>query len=146
MDKLMGQPGKRHSAPKPAGKDKDFFQNNQWPTRTAHNLPTTTTTFNMDTFKKQDDLKPYFEQSYGCAAFSNVAKVGIFFVGGAYGGGDIYKFVDGKEESSGKVDLIQAFGGFVLGKLELVVYYYAWSEVHHVLSQFYYFAHIFRFL
>ena len=76
----------------------------------------------MDTFKKHDALKPYFEQSYGCAAFSNVAKGGIFFVGGAYGSGEIYKFVDGKEDFRGKVDLIQAFGGFVLGKLEFVVY------------------------
>eukprot|EP00571_Detonula_confervacea_P014204 CAMPEP_0172297944 /NCGR_PEP_ID=MMETSP1058-20130122/799_1 /TAXON_ID=83371 /ORGANISM="Detonula confervacea, Strain CCMP 353" /LENGTH=169 /DNA_ID=CAMNT_0013007169 /DNA_START=26 /DNA_END=535 /DNA_ORIENTATION=+ len=69
----------------------------------------------MEIFRKQDTLKPYFEQSYGCAAFSNVAKGGIFFVGGAYGAGDIFKLVDGKEEQVGKVDLIQAMVGWVLG-------------------------------
>eukprot|EP00579_Thalassiosira_antarctica_P008936 CAMPEP_0201882312 /NCGR_PEP_ID=MMETSP0902-20130614/13603_1 /ASSEMBLY_ACC=CAM_ASM_000551 /TAXON_ID=420261 /ORGANISM="Thalassiosira antarctica, Strain CCMP982" /LENGTH=172 /DNA_ID=CAMNT_0048410769 /DNA_START=59 /DNA_END=577 /DNA_ORIENTATION=+ len=69
----------------------------------------------MDVFKKQGTLKSYFEQSYGCAAFSSVAKGGVFFAGGAYGAGDIYKFVDGKEEHAGKVDLIQVVVGFVLG-------------------------------
>ena len=69
----------------------------------------------MDIFKKQETLKSYFEQSYGCAAFSSVAKGGVFFAGGAYGAGDIYKFVDGKEEHAGKVDLIQVVVGFVLG-------------------------------
>ena len=71
----------------------------------------------MDTFRKQEVLKPYFEQSYGCAAFSSVAKGGIFFVGGAYGSGDVYKLVDGGkgQEKVCGVDLIQAGGGFVLG-------------------------------
>jgi hypothetical protein len=67
----------------------------------------------MDTFKKQPILKPYFDHSYGCAAFSSVAKGGIFFVGGAYGKGSIYKLPS--EEIVGSVDLIQASGGFVLG-------------------------------
>lgn len=69
----------------------------------------------MDTFKKQEALKPYFENSYGCAVFSSIAKGGIFFVGAAYGNGDIYKFVDGKEEHAGKVDLMQLVAGFVMG-------------------------------
>ena len=69
----------------------------------------------MDTFRKQDSLKPYFDNSYGCAAFSSVAKGGIFFVGGAYGAGDIYKLNGVNQEHVGKVDLIQAIGGFVLG-------------------------------
>mmetsp|Transcript_16689 Transcript_16689/g.25318 ORF Transcript_16689/g.25318 Transcript_16689/m.25318 type:complete len:171 (-) Transcript_16689:64-576(-) len=67
----------------------------------------------MDTFKKQEILKPYFENSYGCAAFSSVAKGGIFFVGGAYGKGSVYKLPE--EEVVGTVELIQASGGFVLG-------------------------------
>eukprot|EP00985_Skeletonema_marinoi_P008622 scaffold3940_cov115-Skeletonema_marinoi.AAC.4 len=67
----------------------------------------------MDTFKKQEILKPYFENSYGCAAFSSVAKGGIFVVGGAYGKGSVYKLPE--EEVVGTVELIQASGGFVLG-------------------------------
>lgn len=70
----------------------------------------------METFKKQETLKPYFEQSYGCASFPNVAKAGVFFVGGAYGAGEVYKLVDGRGEATGrKVDLVQASVGFVLG-------------------------------
>ncbi len=68
----------------------------------------------MDTFKKQEVLKPYFEHAYGCAAFSSIAKGGIFFVGGAYGKGSVYK-LQPTEEIVGSVDLIQANGGFVLG-------------------------------
>mmetsp|Transcript_16160 Transcript_16160/g.26440 ORF Transcript_16160/g.26440 Transcript_16160/m.26440 type:complete len:171 (-) Transcript_16160:63-575(-) len=67
----------------------------------------------MDTFKKQEVLKPYFESSYGCAAFSSVAKGGIFIVGGAYGKGSVYKLP--AEEVVGTVELIQACGGWVLG-------------------------------
>jgi hypothetical protein len=71
----------------------------------------------MDQFQKQESLKPYFANSYGCAVFSSVAKGGIVFVGGAYGAGEIYKLnSDGSERIlAGKVDLIQACGGFVLG-------------------------------
>ncbi|KAL7548668.1 hypothetical protein ACHAWF_011938 [Thalassiosira exigua] len=71
----------------------------------------------MDTFRKQEALKPYFEESYGCAAFSSVAKAGIFFVGGAFGSGDVYKLTDGgtNHERVCGVDLMQAGGGFVLG-------------------------------
>lgn len=56
----------------------------------------------MDTFRKQETLKQYFDQSYGCAAFSSVAKGGLFFVGGAYGAGDIYKLQHGEAEHVGK--------------------------------------------
>ena len=71
----------------------------------------------MDQFQKQEALVPYFANSYGCAVFSSVAKGGIFFVGGAYGAGEIYKLSsDGSERTLvGKCDLIQAVGGFVLG-------------------------------
>mmetsp|Transcript_34164 Transcript_34164/g.65050 ORF Transcript_34164/g.65050 Transcript_34164/m.65050 type:complete len:172 (+) Transcript_34164:229-744(+) len=69
----------------------------------------------MDTFRKQETLKPYFDQSYGCAAFSSIAKGGIFFVGGAYGTGTIYTLLDGNSTVVGKVDLIQAIAGWVLG-------------------------------
>jgi len=69
----------------------------------------------MDTFKQQEALKPYFNNSYGCAAFGKVAKGGIFFVGGAYGKGDIYKLVDGEAEHTGMVELYQAMTGWVLG-------------------------------
>lgn len=69
----------------------------------------------MDTFRKQETLKQYFDQSYGCAAFSSIAKGGLFFVGGAYGAGDIYKLQHGEAERVGKVDLIQAAAGWILG-------------------------------
>ena len=36
----------------------------------------------MDTFKKQEALKKYFDQCYGFAVFSSIAKAGVFFVGG----------------------------------------------------------------
>ena len=67
----------------------------------------------MDTFKKQEVLKPYFENSYGCATFASVAKGGLFFVGGAYGKGSVYKLPT--EEIVGSVELFQASGGWVLG-------------------------------
>ncbi len=67
----------------------------------------------MDTFKKQEVLKPYFEHSYGCAVFSSVAKGGIFFFGGGYGKGRVYKLPS--EEIVGSVDLIQANLGWMLG-------------------------------
>ena len=67
----------------------------------------------MDTFKKQEVLKPYFEHSYGCAVFSSVAKGGIFFVGGGYGKGRVYKLPS--EEIVGSVNLIQANLGWMLG-------------------------------
>eukprot|EP00584_Thalassiosira_punctigera_P007826 CAMPEP_0172533928 /NCGR_PEP_ID=MMETSP1067-20121228/6477_1 /TAXON_ID=265564 ORGANISM="Thalassiosira punctigera, Strain Tpunct2005C2" /NCGR_SAMPLE_ID=MMETSP1067 /ASSEMBLY_ACC=CAM_ASM_000444 /LENGTH=174 /DNA_ID=CAMNT_0013318649 /DNA_START=101 /DNA_END=625 /DNA_ORIENTATION=+ len=71
----------------------------------------------MDTFRKQEALKPYFDQSYGCAAFSSVAKGGLFIVGGAYGAGDIYKLADDGTVDTFvcKVDLVQAVAGAVLG-------------------------------
>ncbi|KAL7529115.1 hypothetical protein ACHAXR_003781, partial [Thalassiosira sp. AJA248-18] len=69
----------------------------------------------MDVFRKQDHLQPYFNQSFGCAAFNSVAKGGIFFVGGAYGAGDIYKLRHGEAEHVCKVDLVQAMAGWVLG-------------------------------
>ena len=55
----------------------------------------------MDQFKKHENLKPYFDNSYGCAAFSSVAKGGIFFVGGAYGAGDISVFTKRETPGSG---------------------------------------------
>ena len=60
----------------------------------------------MDTFRKQETLKQYFDQSYGCAAFSSVAKGGLFFVGGAYGAGDIYKLQHGEAEHVGKLSYL----------------------------------------
>merc|ERR1719401_318203 len=68
----------------------------------------------MDTFREQETLKPYFDKSYGCAAFAKIAKGGIF-VGGAYGKGDVYKLVDGKQEHVSPVEVFQAMTGWVLG-------------------------------
>jgi len=77
--------------------------------------PSLLATITMDTFRKQATLKPYFDRSYGCAAFPNVAKGGTLFVGGAYGAGEIYKLVDGDAQPFGKVNLFQAMTGWVLG-------------------------------
>lgn len=63
----------------------------------------------MDTFRKQETLKQYFDQSYGCAAFSSVAKGGLFFVGGAYGAGDIYKLQHGEAEHVGKLSYLEVY-------------------------------------
>ena len=69
----------------------------------------------MDTFKKQPNLEPYFTNSYGCAAFASIAKGGIFFVGGAYGKGDVYKLNAGNPEQICAVEVAQASVGWVLG-------------------------------
>ena len=69
----------------------------------------------MEDFKKREQLKPYFEQSYGCAAFDRVGKAGIFAVGGAFGSGRVYKFVNGTPEATHKTDLMQISVGWILG-------------------------------
>jgi len=73
----------------------------------------------METFKKHEALKPYFDQSYGCAVFGQIAKGGIFFVGGAYGTGDVYKIErtgeDAKFTRTFKADLMQVSAGWILG-------------------------------
>ena len=71
----------------------------------------------MDAFKKQDALKPYFEGAYAWAVFNSIAKVGIFFVGGATGKGEVYvNNKDGSgEKKIGDAQLFQLNGGWVLG-------------------------------
>jgi hypothetical protein len=34
----------------------------------------------MDTFRKQEQLKPYFDSSYGFAAFEKIGKVRLYRV------------------------------------------------------------------
>ena len=70
----------------------------------------------MDKFKQQEALKPYFEKSYAWAAFSSIAKVGIFFVGGATGKGEVFlNNKDGTEKKIGDAQVFQVNGGWVLG-------------------------------
>lgn len=70
----------------------------------------------MDTFKKQDSLKPYFATAYGCAVFGTVAKAG-FGIGGAGGKGDVYIFKgEGQEPTKvGEAKLMQLSFGFQFG-------------------------------
>ena len=70
----------------------------------------------MENFKKQESLKPYFEKSYGWAAFSAIGKLAIFFVGGAGGQGDVYiNNKDGTEKRVGTSVVAQLNAGFQLG-------------------------------
>jgi hypothetical protein len=43
-----------------------------------------------ESFKNQETCKPYFENAYGYAIFESITKVGIAFIGGARGEGDLY--------------------------------------------------------
>jgi len=43
----------------------------------------------MDHFTKQETCKPYFESAFGYAVYEKVGKIGIAFVGGAMGEGDV---------------------------------------------------------
>jgi lipid-binding SYLF domain-containing protein len=69
----------------------------------------------MEAFRKQPSLEPYFTTSYGCAVFPTIAKGGAFFVGGAYGKGDIYTLHNNQEKQIAKVELVQASVGWILG-------------------------------
>lgn len=70
----------------------------------------------MDFFTKQESCKPYFEGAYGYAVFEKIGKIGIAFIGGATGDGDVCIKKDGKFEKVGTSKMIQAslgpqFGG-----------------------------------
>lgn len=69
----------------------------------------------MDTFKKQDGLRPYFESAYGYAVFPAIAKAG-FGVGAAGGQGDVYiNNLDGTETKIGTSVMMQVSLGFQFG-------------------------------
>lgn len=69
----------------------------------------------MDVFRKQEALKPYFEQAHGFAVFDTVAKGGIGF-GGAYGSGAVYvNNKDGTERMVGESKMFQVSFGFQFG-------------------------------
>jgi lipid-binding SYLF domain-containing protein len=67
----------------------------------------------MDLFKKQENLKPYFDAAYGCAVFGSVAKAG-FGIGGAGGKGDVYT-LQGGETKVGEAKMMQLSFGFQFG-------------------------------
>ena len=73
----------------------------------------------MEEFKSKESCKPYFEDSYGYAIFPTIAKIGIAFVGGAGGKGDVYvNNDDGIADKVGTSKMFQAsigpqFGGQV---------------------------------
>ena len=69
----------------------------------------------MEHFKKQEALRPYFENSYGFAVFGTVAKAGIG-IGGAGGTGAVYvNNKDGTQKMVGESTLMQVSFGFQFG-------------------------------
>lgn len=68
----------------------------------------------MDTFRKQDSLKPYFDSAYGCAVFPTVAKAG-FGIGGAGGKGEVFLLKGGEASKVGESNLMQLSFGFQFG-------------------------------
>lgn len=69
----------------------------------------------MEQFRKQQDLKKYFDSAYGFAVFPNVAKVG-FGIGGAGGNGDVYtRQTSGGEKKVGESTMMQLSFGFQFG-------------------------------
>jgi len=70
----------------------------------------------MEHFKKQESLKPYFDNAYGFVVFEKLGKGAFFFVGAAAGQGDVFiNNKDGTEKKVGRATVIQATGGFVFG-------------------------------
>lgn len=72
----------------------------------------------MEHFTEQESCKPYFERAYGYAVFENIGKIGIFFIGGATGEGNVCIKKDGQFEKVGTSTMIQGslgpqFGGQV---------------------------------
>ena len=69
----------------------------------------------METFKKQEELKSYFQTAYGYAVFPHIAKGG-FGIGGAVGQGTVYKNnKDGTETKIGESNMVQVSFGFQVG-------------------------------
>ena len=64
----------------------------------------------IETFKKSDQVKPFFDNAYGYAVFPTVGKGGIG-IGGAYGKGQVFQ--GGKV--TGETKLIKATIGLQLG-------------------------------
>jgi lipid-binding SYLF domain-containing protein len=58
----------------------------------------------METFKNQETCKPYFENAYGYAVFESITKVGIAFIGGAHGDGNVYILNQNQNQNQSGVD------------------------------------------
>lgn len=61
-------------------------------------------------FKKSEAVQSFFKDSYGYAVFPIIGKAG-FFIGGAYGEGQVYRH----GVTTGEVSLVKATIGFQLG-------------------------------
>lgn len=64
----------------------------------------------IETFKKSDAVKPFFDKCYGYVVFPSIGKGGIG-IGGAYGSGEVYK----KGRITGITKLFKGSIGFQLG-------------------------------
>jgi lipid-binding SYLF domain-containing protein len=61
-------------------------------------------------FKRSPVVKPYFESAYGYAVFPTIGK-GAFYLGAAYGDGQVYR----KQEVTGKSKMVQLSLGLQMG-------------------------------
>lgn len=64
----------------------------------------------IDVFKKSEAVQPFFNKAYGYAVFPIIGKAG-FFIGGAYGEGQVYR----QGVVTGDTSLVKATIGFQLG-------------------------------
>ncbi len=79
-------------------------------------LEPSTTTTTMEHFTKQASCKAYFESAYGYAVFEQIGKIGIAFIGGATGEGNVCIKKEEQFEKVGTATMYQAslgpqFGG-----------------------------------
>lgn len=70
----------------------------------------------MEHFTQQASCKAYFESAYGYAVFEQIGKIGIAFIGGATGEGNVCIKKEGQFEKVGTSTMMQAslgpqFGG-----------------------------------
>lgn len=64
----------------------------------------------VETFKKSSAVQPFFKNAYGYAVFPTVGKGG-FWIGGAYGSGQVYR----RGKVTGTTKLFKGTIGFQLG-------------------------------
>jgi len=95
-------------------------------------------TLSIEEFKEQERCKPYFESAYGYAIFKTVGKVGIAFVGGAHGKGDVcIKNSDGVFEKVGTSEMFQGslgpqFGGQIYS---MVIFFESERDYQHFIVE-----------
>jgi len=70
----------------------------------------------MEQFRNLESAKPYFEGAFGYAIFESIVKIGVVFIGGATGKGDVcIKNADGVFEKVGTSTMMQGSLGSQFG-------------------------------